>query len=252
MFLGRFRCNNYVFYGKIGSDGEVYEVEDLFNQVKTGKKYSLHELEALSPCQPTKIICVGLNYRDHAEELGLPIPEEPLLFLKPPTALTPHNSPIVYPKLSRQVDYEGELAVVIGKTISEKIIARKANKYILGYTCANDITARDLQNKDGQWTRAKSFDTFLPLGPYINTEVNLKDTEISTYVNGELRQHSNTSNLIFSVEELISFISNIMTLLPGDVIITGTPSGIGPLKIGDEVKVKIQNIGSLENYIISI
>lgn len=250
MLIGRFSLNNKEFYGVLDSNGEtVYELDGL-NGKMTGKTFSLPEIQILSPCNPTKIVCVGLNYRDHAEEFNMNIPDEPVLFLKPPSAVTAHKSPIIYPDTSKRVDYEAELAVVIGKTAS-RIASEQSPEHILGFTCGNDITARDLQQKDGQWTRAKSFDTFLPLGPYINTEIDPTELDISLYVNGERRQFSNTKNLIFSVNELVSFTSHIMTLFPGDVILTGTPSGVGPLNIGDIVTVTIYGIGVLENRVIS-
>lgn len=251
MLIGRFSFQGREFYGELNcSKDKVCELRDLKDlNSKTGKTYSLEEIRLLPPCRPTKIVCVGLNYRDHAEEFNLPVPDEPVLFLKPPTTITAHKSPVIYPAMSKQVDYEAELAVVIGK-VASRIPVKKAREYILGFTCANDITARDLQRKDGQWTRAKSFDTFLPLGPYISTEIDPANVNIALYLNGERRQYSNTQNLIFSIDELVSFISNIMTLLPGDVILTGTPSGVGPLNVGDTVRVSIEGIGDLENHII--
>ena len=188
--------------------------------------------------KPTKIIAVGLNYIDHAKELKMPIPDEPIIFLKPPTAVISHKDKIIYPKGVKQLDYEAELAVVM-----------KDKKHILGYTCANDVTARDLQRKDVQWTRSKSFDTFCPLGPRVVKNVDPNNLEIKLYLNGKLKQSSHTSNMIFRVEELVSFISKIMTLCPGDVILTGTPPGVGPMKIGDVVEVEIEGIGKLTNFV---
>ena len=188
--------------------------------------------------KPTKIIAVGLNYIDHAKELKMPIPDEPIIFLKPPTAVISHKDKIIYPKVVKQLDYEAELAVVM-----------KDKKHILGYTCANDVTARDLQRKDVQWTRSKSFDTFCPLGPRVVKNVDPNNLEIKLYLNGKLKQSSHTSNMIFRVEELVSFISKIMTLCPGDVILTGTPPGVGPMKIGDVVEVEIEGIGKLTNFV---
>ncbi|MFC1566396.1 fumarylacetoacetate hydrolase family protein [bacterium] len=193
-----------------------------------------------------KIIAVGLNYKDHAKELNMPIPENPIIFLKPSTSLIGHNEPIIYPKMSKQVDYEAELAIVI-KQKAHKVSVENASDYILGYTCANDVTARDLQKIDGQWTRSKSFDTFCPIGPHIETELNTDNLSIQSFLNGELKQNSNTSNLIFKPNYLIHFISCIMTLYPGDIILTGTPAGIGPMQVGDEVEVRIEGVGSLRN-----
>jgi 2-keto-4-pentenoate hydratase/2-oxohepta-3-ene-1,7-dioic acid hydratase in catechol pathway len=198
--------------------------------------------------KPSKIVAVGLNYRDHAEEMKLAIPATPILFLKPPSSVIFNHEPIVYPDQTRELHYEAELAVVIKdriKNISEK----EAVRHILGYTCANDVTARDLQRLDGQWTRAKSFDTFCPLGPEIVPNISTDNLSIKLFLNGELKQSSNTSNLIFKVPFLIAFISQVMTLLPEDVILTGTPAGIGPMKVGDEVRVEIEGIGSLANKI---
>jgi 2-keto-4-pentenoate hydratase/2-oxohepta-3-ene-1,7-dioic acid hydratase in catechol pathway len=213
----------------------------------TGEVVSLPEVTLLAPCEPSKIVAIGLNYRDHAAEFGNPIPEEPLIFLKPSTAVIGPDEAIVYPEMSRRVDYEAELAVVIGKT-ARNVKEADFRDYVLGYTCINDVTARDLQKKDGQWTRAKGFDTFAPLGPWIKTEIaNPDNLTVEGYLNGERRQHSNTSNLIFPVAYLISFISRIMTLLPGDVIATGTPSGIGPMQVGDVVEIRVEDIGTLRN-----
>ena len=204
----------------------------------------------LPPCQPSKIVCLGLNYRDHAQEMGFSIPAEPILFLKPPSSIIGHGDDIVYPEQSARVDYEAELAVVISRRC-RKIGPDDASGYILGYTCLNDVTARDLQAKDGQWTRAKSFDTFAPLGPWIETAIaDPHSLDIRLTVNGEIKQSSNTRHLIFSIPEIVAYLSNIMTLEPYDVIATGTPSGIGPLNRGDTVCVQIQDIGALENKVV--
>lgn len=249
--IGRFHYEGQTFFGIVDGD-TVLPVADPFQFLEPvpGRRFALAEVELLAPCLPTKAVCVGLNYRDHALELGLSLPEEPVLFLKPPTAVTGPGKPVVYPAMSRQVDYEAELAVVMGKK-AWQVQEEEAAEYILGYTCANDITARDLQKKDGQWTRAKSFDTFLPLGPYIVTGLDPGDREVSLYLNGERKQHSSTSQLIFPVYRLVSFISHIMTLLPGDVILTGTPAGVGPVQPGDQVEVVISGIGRLANVIVS-
>lgn len=193
---------------------------------------------------PTKIICVGLNYKDHAKELNMPLPEEPILFMKPISSLIGPEDSIIYPKMSKRVDYEAELAIII-KNIEENEVM----DYIEGFTCLNDVTARDLQKKDGQWTRAKSFDTFCPIGPKVVKGINPNNVKIQSFLNGELKQDSNTSNFIFKVEELVSFISKIMTLTPRDIIATGTPSGIGPMKKDDIIEIKIEGIGTLRNYV---
>ncbi len=207
-------------------------------------------MRLLSPCLPSKIVALGLNYRDHAEEVKMRIPEEPLLFLKPSTSVIGPGDEIIYPKMSGQVDYEAELAVVIGKT-ARAVPEERASEYILGYTCFNDVTARDLQSKDKQWTRGKGFDTFAPIGPWIVTGIDPHHLDIASYLNGERRQYSNTENLIFGPGRLVSFISHVMTLLPGDVIATGTPSGIGPMAVGDTIEVVIQGIGDLKNTIVA-
>jgi len=198
--------------------------------------------------KPSKIVCVGLNYIDHAKELDMKIPDEPIIFLKPSSAVIFNNEKIKYPKMSKQVDYEAELAVVIGKKC-KNVSEKNSKKYILGYTCLNDVTARDLQKKDGQWTRAKSFDTFCPLGPRIVSGINPNNLRIELFLNGKLEQSSNTRNLIFKIPELVSFVSKIMTLEKYDVIATGTPVGVGPVKIGDKIEVKIEKIGTLTNYV---
>lgn len=198
--------------------------------------------------KPTKIILVGLNYKDHAKELNMPPPKEPILFLKPITTLIGPEENIIYPKMSKRVDYEAELAVIIKDKI-KNIKKDEVMQHIEGFTCLNDITARDLQKLDKQWTRAKSFDTFCPIGPKIIKNINPNNLKIQSFLNDELKQNSNTKNFIFKVEELISFISQVMTLNPGDIIATGTPSGIGPMKKGDKIEIKIEGIGSLINYV---
>ncbi len=208
------------------------------------------EIKLLSPCLPTKIVALGLNYRDHAEEVKMPIPKEPLLFMKPSTSVIGPGEGIIHPKMSKRVDYEAELAVVIGK-VAKKVSEEKASDYILGYTCLNDVTARDLQPKEGQWTTSKGFDTFCPIGPWIMTDIDPHHLDVASFLNGERRQHSNTKNLIFGPHQLVSFISHVMTLLPGDVIATGTPSGIGPMTIGDKIEVVIEGIGTLSNQVVA-
>jgi 2-keto-4-pentenoate hydratase/2-oxohepta-3-ene-1,7-dioic acid hydratase in catechol pathway len=216
----------------------------------TSKATSLQEVKLLSPCLPSKIVALGLNYRDHAEEMKVPLPKQPLLFLKPSTSVIGPGEAIVYPEMSKRVDYEAELAVVIQKA-AKAVPEERASDYILGYTCLNDVTARDLQPKDGQWTTAKGFDTFSPIGPWIVTDIDPHHLEISSFLNGERRQHSNTQNLVFGPYQLVSFISHIMTLLPGDVIATGTPSGIGPMVIGDRIDIVIEGIGTLSNPVMA-
>ena len=198
--------------------------------------------------KPTKIIAIGLNYLDHAKELKMEIPDHPLIFMKPSTAVIGSGDAIILPPQTKELNYEGELAVII-KDTAKNISKDDAQHFIAGYTCANDVTARDLQRIDGQWTRAKSFDTFCPLGPRIVSDIDPKNLSIITRVNGTVKQNSNTKNMIFDVFELVSFVSEIMTLLPGDVIITGTPPGVGAIEAGDVVEVEIEGIGVLKNTV---
>jgi 2-keto-4-pentenoate hydratase/2-oxohepta-3-ene-1,7-dioic acid hydratase in catechol pathway len=197
---------------------------------------------------PTKIIAIGLNYFDHAKELKMDIPDHPLIFLKPPTSIIGNGDVIILPPQTKELHYEGELAIVIKEKV-KNVSKDEARRFIAGYTCANDVTARDLQRIDGQWTRAKSFDTFCPLGPRIVSDIDPQHLSIITRVNGTVKQNSNTINMIFGVFELVSFISEIMTLLPGDVIITGTPPGVGAIEVGDVVEVEIEGIGVLKNTV---
>jgi 2-keto-4-pentenoate hydratase/2-oxohepta-3-ene-1,7-dioic acid hydratase in catechol pathway len=214
-----------------------------------GSTYALDKVRLLAPCLPSKIVCLGLNYRSHVEEMKLPLPSVPLIFLKPSTAVIGPDDKIVLPRDWKRIDYEGELGVVIGKTAKD-IPEESAKEYVLGYTCFNDVSDRQAQAADGQWTRAKGYDTFAPTGPWIETEADPDNLQLETYLNGERRQSASTSDLIFGIFRLISFISGVMTLLPGDVIATGTPSGVGPMKPGDLVEVRIQNIGTLKNFVV--
>jgi len=214
-----------------------------------GNTCKLEEVKLLAPCLPSKIVCLGLNYRRHAEEAKLPIPSVPLIFLKPSTAVIGPDDSIILPHLWRRVDYESELGVVIGRKAKD-VTEDKAKEYVIGYTCFNDVSERYVQSEDGQWTRAKGYDIFAPIGPCIETEVDPDNLKLETYLNGELRQSACTSDLLFGVSRLISFISSVMTLLPGDVIATGTPSGIGCVKPGDVVEVRIEKIGTLRNFVV--
>ncbi|MDV0446770.1 putative protein YisK [Methanosarcinaceae archaeon Ag5] len=261
--FGRFRFLDEENNTEIDFDGEVFDgiVYPAPEYQNVDDEYALASLLVLPPVSPSKIICVGLNYSDHARELNMPVPENPILFLKPPTAVLPHNGCISYPAVSRQVDYEAELAVVIEKD-GHNIDLEDAYSYIAGFSCFNDVTARDLQKADGQWTRAKSFDTFAPLGPFIVTPEELEQQGLNpenlniqtriTDADGNVRicQNSNTSEFIFKIPELISFISSVMTLKKGDVIATGTPPGVGQLIPGDLVDVEIEGIGTLSNAVI--
>ena len=214
----------------------------------TGKKFSLSKVKVLAPSVPSKIIAMGLNYLGHIQEMKMPMPMAPVVFLKSPSAVIAHNENIVYPAMSNKVDLEAELAVII-KSECKDVSPANAQKHILGYTCFNDVTARDLQKADGQWARSKSFDTFAPVGPWIVDNIDPNGLQISSYVNGELKQRSNTSDLIFKVDEIVSFVSRVMTLFPGDIIATGTPSGVCGIFPGDEVTVKIEKIGALRNKV---
>jgi len=198
--------------------------------------------------KPSKIVCVGLNYRDHAAEMGLPIPASPVIFLKPPSAVIYDGDDILYPPQTKELHYEAELGLVIKDRI-KNIAVQEARSHILGYICANDVTARDLQRLDGQWGRAKSFDTFCVLGEQVAAGIDPDDLVIKLYLNGQLKQNSRTAQMIFKVDQLVAFISSVMTLEAGDVILTGTPPGIGPMEIGDEVVVEIEGIGRLTNRV---
>jgi 2-keto-4-pentenoate hydratase/2-oxohepta-3-ene-1,7-dioic acid hydratase in catechol pathway len=213
----------------------------------TGIRFPLADVRLLAPILPSKVVCIGRNYAEHAREMGTEPPEEPVIFLKPSTAVSGPGDPVVRPTgLTERVDYEGELAVVIGR-LCRQVPAERIPEVIFGYTCANDVTARDLQARDGQWTRAKGFDTFCPLGPWIQTDLDPADLELSTRINGEVRQHSRTSLMLHGVPALIMVVSQVMTLLPGDVLLTGTPAGVGPMSKGDQVSVTIEGIGTLSN-----
>jgi len=227
---------------------EVGDLEDLPS--KSIPRAALAEVKLLVPVRPSKILCVGRNYRAHAAELGNEVPQEPLLFFKPPSSLLAPGQVIRRPKLSQRTDYEGELAVVIGRHCHKLAADEDVHPYILGYTALNDFTARDLQKKDEQWWRAKGFDTFCPAGPLVSTGLDpWAGVEVETRVNGEVRQHGNTNNFIFPLDVIIRFIAEVMTLLPGDVIATGTPEGVGPVVANDVVEIKIEGIGTLRNPI---
>ena len=213
-----------------------------------GNEYKLEEVKLLTPCLPSKIVCLGLNYRAHAEETKLPVPSVPLIFIKPTTSVIGHEDTIILPRNARRVDYEGELGVVIGKKARD-VPEADARDYVLGYTCVNDVSDRYAQRDDGQWTRAKGYDTFAPIGPWMDTDIEPDNVKLETFLNGELKQSASASDLIFGISKLISFISGVMTLLPGDVIATGTPSGIGRMNSGDIVEIKIEGIGTLRNFV---
>ena len=217
----------------------------------TGQKMPLDDVRLLAPVIPrSKVVCVGKNYRRHAAEMGGEVPDEPLIFLKPNTSVIGPGEPILYPAQSTDVHYEGELAVVIGR-ICRDVSAEDASKVIFGYTVANDVTARDLQAKDGQWARAKGFDTFCPLGPWIETDLDPSNLQVTTALDDETKQDGHTSDMVFPVPDIVAYVSSFMTLLPGDVILTGTPEGVGPMSVGDTVSVTVEGIGTLTNQVMA-
>jgi 2-keto-4-pentenoate hydratase/2-oxohepta-3-ene-1,7-dioic acid hydratase in catechol pathway len=250
MKIVRFAADGKARYGILREQSFQAIEGKPFRQIKlTDQFYQRNQVKLLAPCQPSKIVALGLNYHNHVKELGSQVPNSPLTFLKPSTAVIGPEDNIVYPSASARVDYEGELAVVLKKPVW-RVAIKDALDYVLGYTCFNDVTARDLQYHDKQWTRAKGFDTFAAVGPWIETELNPGSVVLETYLNGKLKQQGNTSDLIYSIPELISFISNVMTLLPGDIIATGTPSGVGPMYPGDTVEVRIPSVGTLRNFVV--
>lgn len=270
MKVARFLVEGEISYGVLdeaesapgveGGRGDGVEIVELTGDPMvsgydtTGRRFPLGDVRLLAPVIPrSKIVCVGKNYADHVEEMrgetGGEIPAEPLLFLKPNTSVIGPDDRIVRPEISERVEHEGELAMIIG-AIAKNVPEEEALKYVFGFTCANDVTARDLQIADGQWARAKGFDTFCPLGPVIETDPDLSDARITTRVNGELRQDGRTSQLIFSLARIVAHASQAFTLLPGDVILTGTPAGVGRLEAGDEVEVSIEGVGTLVNRVV--
>lgn len=253
MKYARFEYNGVICEGSI-EDGAILPLaRSPFQKLTPPQKSSLkiEDVRLLAPVIPSKIVAIGLNYIDHAKEFNAAPPREPLIFLKPASAVIGHGGLIYYPTQSARVDYEAELAVVIKKR-ARNVSCIDAAEHIFGYTCLNDVTARDLQKTDGQWTRSKSFDTFCPIGPYVVTDIDVSSLKIESFLNGCVKQSSNTSKMIFDCERLVEFVSGIMTLEAGDVIATGTPGGIGPMKAGDEVEVRIENIGSLVNKVAKI
>jgi 2-keto-4-pentenoate hydratase/2-oxohepta-3-ene-1,7-dioic acid hydratase in catechol pathway len=252
MKIVRFALQGLTRYGILKGE-QVFPLADspFGSLTETGEVLGLGEVSLLAPCEPSKIIALGLNYRDHAAEFGRQVPDEPLIFLKPSTSVIGPDADIIYPKMSRRVDYEAELGVILART-ARRVPEEKTLDYVLGYTCFNDVTARDLQKKDGLFTRAKGFDTFAALGPWIETEIGDPDNVmVEAFLDGEPRQRASTNNMIFGVRRLISFISQVMTLLPGDVIATGTPAGVGPMRPGDVVEVRVEKIGTLRNRVVT-
>jgi 2-keto-4-pentenoate hydratase/2-oxohepta-3-ene-1,7-dioic acid hydratase in catechol pathway len=247
--IARFSFEDEVDFGAVEGDEIAPITGHPFGPFTfTGYRYPISDVRLLAPVIPSKVVAVGKNYADHAREMGGEAPAGPVIFLKPSTAVIGSGDPIQYPASSSQVDFEGELAIVIGR-LCRDVPANRAASVILGYTCANDVTARDQQSVDGQWARAKGYDSFCPLGPWITTNVDPSDLELVTTVNGAERQRGRTSDMIHSVPALVEFVSHVMTLLPGDIILTGTPAGVGPLQVGDVATVEIEGIGALTNHV---
>lgn len=249
MRLIRFRSGDRIAHGAL-DDGIVRVLHGTFfeDPLPTGEEVPLDDVRLLAPVLPSKVVAVARNYAAHAAEFGGEVPEEPMVFLKPSTAVIGPGDRIPLPPISRRVDYEGELVVVMGR-LARNVPVEEAGKYVLGYTCGNDVTLRDLQKRDGQWTRAKGFDGSCPLGPWIETLLDPGDVRIETRVNGETRQFATTADMVFGVATLIEHVTTFMTLLPGDVLMTGTPEGVGPLGPGDRVEVEIEGLGVLGNTV---
>lgn len=264
MRIARFSADDEVGFGLVDTDSDSGEEfvarlsgHPLLGDIKlTGERARLSDVRLLSPVLPTKVVCIGKNYADHIEEMkgvtGEP-GEEPVVFLKPSTSVSGPNDPIFYPELSERVDYEGELAIVISRPCRE-VPRERAKDVIFGYTVANDVTARDLQQKDDQWTRAKGFDSFCPIGPWITTGMSIEEAQnlaITTTVDGQTRQDGRTSQLIHDIPDIIAYVTSFMTLLPGDLVLTGTPAGVGPVEIGQEVSVTVERLGTISNRVVS-
>jgi 2-keto-4-pentenoate hydratase/2-oxohepta-3-ene-1,7-dioic acid hydratase in catechol pathway len=247
--IGRFRLGGEIFYAKV-VDGELFRLEgDVFGSPAFARKPTPRKgVKTLVPVEPTKIIAIGLNYADHVREMGRELPKEPLFWFKATTSLLPDGGKIEVPYPQHRTDYEAELAIVIGRKI-RNVTPTVASRYIFGYTTAQDISDRHIQKAESQWARCKSFDTFTPLGPYVETQIDPSDLNIQLFQNGLLRQNSNTRQLIFKPAEIVSFVSTNLTLLPGDVILTGTPSGVGPIQSGDKLEVRIQGLAPLNNSV---
>jgi 2-keto-4-pentenoate hydratase/2-oxohepta-3-ene-1,7-dioic acid hydratase in catechol pathway len=257
--IARFSVDDEPKYGVVETDDPeglvgtvaVLDSDPLYRPVQfTGEQLQLADVRLLAPVIPrSKVVCVGRNYRAHAEELGNEVPKEPLIFLKPNTSVVGPRDGIVYPEQTNDLHFEGELAIVIGR-ICRDLPRERAEEVIFGYTIANDVTARDLQKSDGQWARAKGYDTFCPLGPWISTDLDVADARVTTTLNGEPRQDGRTSQFIFDIPEVLAYITSFTTLLPGDVVLTGTPAGVGPMLPGDEVAISVEGLGTLTNKVI--
>jgi 2-keto-4-pentenoate hydratase/2-oxohepta-3-ene-1,7-dioic acid hydratase in catechol pathway len=251
MKIVRIKAGVEIAYGVADTDGVLlYRGSPFVAWEPTEVEIPWDSVQILAPVLPSKVVCVGKNYADHADEMGGSVPDEPLIFMKPATSVIGPDASVVYPASSNEVHHEAELAVVIGK-VAHHVDAEDAGQYILGYTAANDVTARDLQRKDGKFTRAKGFDTFCPLGPAIETELDpLEKLAVICRVNDEVRQAGFTSDMVFGVAAILEFVTEVMTLLPGDVLLTGTPSGVGPIEPGDIVEVEVDGIGKLRNPVV--
>lgn len=250
MRIARFAVGDDVSFGVVDGDGVLAIDGHPFGAVAaTSRRFLLAEVRLLAPVLPSKVVCAGKNYAEHAREMGYAQSIAPVLFLKPSTAVVGPDDPIVRPRGAERVDFEGELAVVVGR-LCRDVPRERAHEVVLGYTCANDVTARDWQQADGQWTRAKGCDSFCPLGPWIETDVDPADLAIRTTLDGKLRQDDRTSSLLHDVSELIAYVSAVMTLLPGDVLLTGSPAGVGPMQAGQSVAVAIEGIGTLTNLVV--
>ena len=257
MRVARFAGDDDPRYGVVGADGDTPIIaplkgDPLYAPLElTGEKLPLEDVRLLAPVIPrSKVVCVGKNYVAHAAEMGGEVPQEPLIFLKPNTSVIGPGEPIFYPKQTQDLHFEGELAIVIGR-ICRNLTLEDAPKVIYGYTVANDVTARVLQSKDGQWARAKGFDTFCPLGPWIETDFDPSSVRVRTALNGEIKQDGNTSDMVFDVPAILQYVTSFMTLLPGDVVLTGTPEGVGPMQAGDHVAVTIDGLGTLTNPVVA-
>jgi 2-keto-4-pentenoate hydratase/2-oxohepta-3-ene-1,7-dioic acid hydratase in catechol pathway len=248
----RFRHRDRIATGAITTGDTIQVLAGTFfeDPVPTGEEVELGDVLLLAPILPSKVVCVGKNYAAHAAEFDSDVPEEPLLFLKPSTAVIGPNDLIQLLPISRRIDYEGELAVVVGR-LAKNVRAEDASRYLLGFTCANDVTLRSLQRMDDQWTRAKGFDGSCPLGPWIETDVDPTGVTVETRLNGDVVQNGTTEDMVFGVATLIEYITTFMTLLPGDVILTGTPEGVGPIRDGDVVEVEVEGVGVLENPVVA-
>lgn len=254
--MARFAGDDDPRFGVVGTDGDTPIIaplkgDPLYAPLElTGEKLPLEDVRLLAPVIPrSKVVCVGKNYVAHAAEMGGEVPQEPLIFLKPNTSVIGPGEPIFYPKQSQNVHFEGELAIVIGR-ICRNLSREDAPKVIYGYTVANDVTARDLQAKDGQWARAKGFDTFCPIGPWIETDFDPSDVRVRTTLNGEVKQDGRTADMVFDVPAILEYVTSFMTLLPGDIVLTGTPDGVGPMEAGDHVAVTIDGLGTLTNPVV--